>query len=212
MTGYMITFEGGEGAGKSTQAQRLYEAFEREGRKVLLTREPGGTKGAEAIRELLLFGGYSFSLRSEIMAHFTARCDHVDQIIKPALSQGYVVICDRYIDSTKAYQGYGLGNGDKDLIRYISNLSDLIALQPDLTLIFEAPYDIMRERCCARQGRVDRYEQLDENFHYRVLNGFKQIMMDNSDRCVRIDAHRNMEAIHQDVYDIVSQKLFELKQ
>ncbi|CAI3933712.1 Thymidylate kinase (Tmk) (PDB:3LV8) [Commensalibacter communis] len=212
MAGYLITFEGGEGAGKSTQSKRLYEAFKRDGRKVLLTREPGGTKGAEAIRELLLFGGYSFSLRSEIMAHFTARCDHVDQIIRPALSQDYIVICDRYIDSTLAYQGYGLGKGDQDLIQYIKQLSHLIALQPDLTLVFEAPYDVMRERCHARQGRVDRYEQLDENFHYRVLNGFKQIMIDHPNRCVRVDAYRDVEIIHQDVYDIVSRQLFESKQ
>lgn len=211
MTGYMITFEGGEGAGKSTQAQRLYEAFERDGRKVLLTREPGGTKGAEAIRELLLFGGHSLSLRSEIMAHFAARCDHIDQVMKPALNQGYVVICDRYIDSTLAYQGYGLSKGDPQLLQYIQTLSKLVELQPDLTLMFEAPYDVMRERCHARQGRVDRYEQLDETFHYRVLDGFKQIMADCPDRCVSINGHRDMDSVHQDVYELVSQKLFELK-
>lgn len=211
MTGYMITFEGGEGAGKSTQAQRLYEAFERDGRKVLLTREPGGTKGAEAIRELLLFGGHSLSLRSEIMAHFAARCDHIDQVMKPALNQGYVIICDRYIDSTLAYQGYGLGKGDPQLLQYIQTLSKLVELQPDLTLMFEAPYDVMRERCHARQGRVDRYEQLDETFHYRVLDGFKQIMADCPDRCIPVNGHRDVDSVHQDVYELVSQKLFELK-
>lgn len=208
----MITFEGGEGAGKSTQSRRLYETLMRAGHKVLLTREPGGTTGAEAIRELLLFGGHSLSLRSEVMAHFTARCDHVDTVIKPALAQDYIVICDRYIDSTLAYQGYGLGKGELTLIQYIHSLSDLIGLNPDLTLIFEAPYDIMRARCLARQGKIDRYEQLDENFHYRVLNGFKQIMMDNPERCVRVDAHKDMESVHQDVYELICQRLPELKQ
>lgn len=212
MTGYMITFEGGEGAGKSTQSQRLYEVLMKAGHKVLLTREPGGTTGAEAIRELLLFGGHSFSLRAEIMAHFTARCDHVDTVIKPALEQDYIVICDRYIDSTMAYQGYGLGKGDPALIQYIHKLSELIELKPDLTLVFEAPYDVMIARCLARKGKVDRYEQLDENFHYRVLNGFKQIMMENPQRCVRVDAHKDMESVHQDVYELISQRLSELKQ
>lgn len=212
MTGCLITFEGGEGAGKSTQSQRLYEVLMKAGHKVLLTREPGGTTGAEAIRELLLFGGHSFSLRAEIMAHYTARCDHVDTVIRPALEQGYIVICDRYIDSTLAYQGYGLGKGNESLIQYIHNLSNLIGLKPDLTLIFEAPYDVMIARCLARKGKIDRYEQLDENFHYRVLNGFKQIMMDNSDRCVKVDAHKDMESVHQDVYELIFQRLPELKQ
>ncbi|WP_346771180.1 dTMP kinase [Commensalibacter oyaizuii] len=203
----MITFEGGEGAGKSTQARLLYNTLKEQNKKVLLTREPGGTKGAEAIREMLLFGGHQFSLRAEIMAHFTARCDHVDNVIKPALDQGYIVICDRYIDSTLAYQGYGLGQGDNSLIAYIQQLSGLIGVKPDLTLIFEAPYDVMLARCKARQGKVDRYERLDDAFHYRVLNGFQQILQDNPDRCILVDANKDLDSIHQDVCTIIVNKL-----
>lgn len=213
--GCFITFEGGEGAGKSTQIQLLKERLEKDNIDFLLTREPGGTKGAEAIRELLLFGDCNFSLQAEIMAHFTARCDHVHQVIKPALKQGKVVICDRFVDSTLAYQGYGIGKENPEILNEIQKLSDLIRLTPHLTLIFEAPYAILEERCHKRQiqakTRPDAYEQKDQTFHHRVLKGFREIAKKNPDRCRIINADQPLEKVTQDLYTLVAQKLSELR-
>lgn len=214
MAGYFITLEGGEGAGKSTQAKLLFERLEKEGHDVLLTREPGGTKGAEAMRELLLFGQCDFSLRSEIMAHFTARCDHVDQVIRPALQQGKIVICDRYIDSTLTYQGYGIGKENSEILQFIQNLSQLINLQPDLTFVFTLPYEIMKQRCQERnrqkaqnnlgqEQKIDHYEKLDDAFHHRVLKGFQDILQNNPRRSHRINADQPMMDIHQNLYEII---------
>ncbi len=209
MSGYFITFEGGEGAGKSTQAQLLKEKLQKDNIDVLLTREPGGTMGAEAIRKLLLFGNCDFSLKAEILAHFTARCDHVDQVIKPALQQGKIVLCDRFIDSTLAYQGYGLGKENPDILEFIQKLSNLIDLIPNLTLIFDAPYETLIERCLKRQTKIDAYEQLGYDFHYRVLNGFQLIAKNNKNRCKVIKAHKLLHEVTREVYNLVTHKLSE---
>lgn len=211
MNGYFITFEGGEGAGKSTQAQLLSQQLIKKGFDVLLTREPGGTKGAEAIRKLLLFEDCHFSLPAEIMAHFTARCDHVTSVIKPAIAQGKIVICDRYIDSTLAYQGYGISQEDQTIFSLIQKLTDLIALQPQLTLIFDASYELMAERCHKRQGVIDHYEKLDIAFHQRVIKGFQTIAKNNSDRCVIVDANQSLSVVQENVYNIVVSRLSEYK-
>ncbi len=210
--GFFITFEGGEGAGKSTQAHLLKERLKQDNIDVILTREPGGTKGAEALRKLLLFGRCNFSLQAEIMAHFTARRDHVDQLIKPALNQGKIVVCDRYIDSTLAYQGYGLSEGDPDILFFIQKLSNLINLFPHLTLIFEAPFDILKKRRYKRQSQIDDYEKLEDSFHYRVLYGFKQIAKKNGKRCKIINANQSLQDVERDVYNLVFRKLSILKQ
>ena len=139
MTGLFITLEGGEGAGKSTQARLLAEWLRAQGHDVDLTREPGGTPGAEALRELLLFGGHGLCARAEVMAHFAARADHVEQRIAPMLARGGVVICDRFTDSTEAYQGYGLSHGDPAMLGLIATLRGLIPVAPDLTFMLEVP-------------------------------------------------------------------------
>lgn len=206
MTGHFITFEGGEGAGKSTQVKRLNDHLIKAGYDTLLTREPGGSEGAEALREFLLFGGHSLSLRSEIMAHFAARCDHIDQVIKPALEKGKIVICDRYTDSTLAYQGYGLGKGDQTILSFIQKLILLIDLQPEQTFIFTIPYAIAQQRIQQRSQKTDRYEQQNEDFHHRVADGFIQIAKDHPSRCHIINGHDKMETIEQIIFNKVHQQ------
>ena len=132
-----ITLEGGEGAGKSTQAQRLADRIAASGRPVLLTREPGGAPGAEAIRTLLLGGAIAWSPAAETHLHFAARAEHLAKAVLPALAAGTVVVCDRFADSTMAYQGYGLG-ADRALI---AALTRLLPIQPDITLLLQLTPD-----------------------------------------------------------------------
>ncbi|NHO31020.1 dTMP kinase [Acetobacter fallax] len=196
--GAFITFEGGEGAGKSTQLRAVAPRLVALGYDVIATREPGGSPGAEALRDLLLFGEHDLSARAEIMAHFAARCDHVDRVIRPAMGEGKIVLCDRFFDSTMAYQGYGRGNGDPALLALIRSLRDLVGLTPDLTILFEVGLETGRKRIAARAavsdaalpvaGTVDRYESADMAFHTRVAHGFDEIAREESDRFARISS------------------------
>lgn len=175
VTGAFITFEGGEGAGKSTQLRLVAEALRQKGHDVLTTREPGGSPGAEALRTLLLFGEAELSPRAEIMTHFAARCDHIDRVIVPALNAGRIVLCDRFSDSTMAYQGYGRAGGEADTLEMIRDLQKLIKISPDLTLLFSASPEVARKRLEGRGGATDRYETAGLAFHERVRHGFEQI-------------------------------------
>ncbi|GBQ39089.1 dTMP kinase [Komagataeibacter europaeus] len=205
MSGLFITFEGGEGAGKSTQARLLADHLRGLGLDVDLTREPGGTKGAEALRDFLLFGGHDLSPRAEVMAHFAARADHVDRRIAPALAAGKVVICDRFTDSTEAYQGHGLGNGDPALLDMIARLRALVPAVPDLTLVLRVPPAIAAARMAERaSARTDRYEALDTAFHARVAAGFDAIARRDAARCRRIDASATMDAVQDDIRAVVA--------
>nr|WP_220791443.1 dTMP kinase [Gluconacetobacter tumulicola] len=205
--GLFITFEGGEGAGKSTQVALLEAHLRAGGHDVVRTREPGGTPGAEALRDFLLFGGHDLSLRAEILAHFAARCDHVDRLIRPALARGAVVICDRFADSTMAYQGYGIGQGDPATIGLIDALTAQVGLVPDLTLVLALDRARARQRLDARGGRSDRYEAADEAFHARVAEGFETIARTHAGRCVRVSADQPVEAIARDVAQRVDARL-----
>ncbi|GCE82889.1 dTMP kinase [Komagataeibacter diospyri] len=205
MSGLFITFEGGEGVGKSTQARLLADYLRGRGLDVDLTREPGGTPGAEALRDFLLFGGHDLSSRAEVMAHFAARADHVDRRIAPALAAGKVVICDRFTDSTEAYQGHGLGNGDPVLLDMIARLRALVPAVPDLTLVLQVPPAIAAARMAERaNGRTDRYEALDTAFHARVAAGFDMIARRDATRCRRIDASAAMDAVQDDIRTVVA--------
>ncbi|GBQ90040.1 thymidylate kinase [Acetobacter nitrogenifigens DSM 23921 = NBRC 105050] len=193
--GAFITLEGGEGAGKSTQLRALAPVLTRMGYDVLTTREPGGSPAAEALRELLLFGGVAFSLRAEIMAHFAARCDHVDNVIRPAIEAGRIVLCDRFFDSTMAYQGYGQGRADPDVLALIARLSREVGLVPDITILFEVAPAIGRRRIEARAAAVtggvatlDRYEQADPSFHLRVAEGFAAVASSEPGRFLRVSS------------------------
>lgn len=187
--GLFITLEGGEGVGKSTQLKLLQAALLSAGVDVVTTREPGGSPGAEELRQVLLFGKNPLSLRAEILTHFAARYDHVDQVITPALEAGKVVVCDRFTDSTLAYQGYGRAEGNPDVLRLISRLQEQLGRDPDMTFLLEAPRDVARMRLAARGAPVDRYELSDEGFHARVLAGFREIARQNTARvrCIGTD-------------------------
>ncbi|MBB2202451.1 dTMP kinase [Gluconacetobacter tumulisoli] len=199
MPGLFITFEGGEGAGKSTQVRHLEAHLREGGYDVVRTREPGGTPGAEALREFLLFGGHDLSLRAEIMSHFAARCDHVDRLIRPALARGQVVICDRFVDSTLAYQGYGLGKGDPRILDLIRTLGTQVGVVPDMTFVLTLPRAQALVRLAARGQSSDRYEAADEAFHARVADGFDAIARADPGRCLSVAADRPADAVARDI-------------
>jgi dTMP kinase len=197
-----ISFEGGEGAGKSTQARRLAEALRQAGFEVVLTREPGGTSGAEAIRALLLNPATSLSPLADTLLHFAARADHVAQVIAPALKRGAVVISDRFFDSTLAYQGYGMGVKLAD----IDALIRLITLKPDLTLILEVSESIAKNRLAQRGDAADRYERMDAAMMARVANGFREIAASEPERCRLLDASKDTDTVFAAILEAVKAK------
>jgi dTMP kinase len=201
--GYFITLEGGEGAGKSTQARRLAAALAAAGVPVLRTREPGGAPGAERIRDLLLSPG-SWDRVTEAMLHFAARREHVVRSIRPMLEAGAWVICDRFADSTLAYQGAGQGLAYETWAR----LCDLTleGLQPDLTLILDLPVEVGLARAAGRSA-ADRYEGLGADFHARIRAGFHDIARREPARCVVLDAARDAEAVYAAIADTLRQRL-----
>ncbi|MEM7651378.1 MAG: dTMP kinase [Pseudomonadota bacterium] len=212
--GLFITFEGGEGSGKTTQINRLAQTLSQLGHKVITTREPGGTPEAEKVRELLVQrDGGEWTPMSEILLLFAARIQHVHHIIKPALEEGKIVICDRFTDSTMAYQGYG-HEMDLEQIKSIDELT-LGGFKPDLTLILDIdPEEGLKRsdrRLAAEQFQVthreDRYEQLDIEFHKRLRNGFLEIAKNEPERCHVIPAIQEIDAISGQVADIVREKL-----
>jgi dTMP kinase len=204
--GFFITLEGGEGGGKSTQTQLLSEALKGRGRDVVLTREPGGSPGAEAIRALLVTGDTKrWDGITETLLHYAARRDHVERTVRPALAQDKVVISDRFADSTMAYQGFGHGV-DRESIRTV-HTAVLGDFAPHLTLILDLPVDVGLERARKRGGDENRYEKMGREFHERLRRGFLAIASKEADRCVVIDAARPPQAIHADVLKAVLERL-----
>lgn len=189
--GVFITFEGGEGAGKSTAARRLAEFIRATGREVVLTREPGGTPGAEAIRALLLATATQLTPLADTMLHFAARADHVAEVIAPALARGAVVICDRFYDSTMAYQGYGLGVD----IAAIAGLVRLVGLIPDITFVLEVSDVVAKHRLASRGNAADRYEMMGADVMARIAAGFRAIALAEPERCVLVDASGDADAV-----------------
>jgi dTMP kinase len=188
--GIFITLEGGEGAGKSTQARLLADSLAADGIPVLRTREPGGAPGAELLRGLLL-GEARWSLPAETLLHFAARAEHVERTIRPAVDAGMWVVSDRFADSTMVYQGYGQG-ADR---RAIAALTDMIGLRPDLTLVLDVSVPTSLARLAQRGDAADRYESLGAPFFQRIRDGFRAIAADNPERCVLIDAEAGEEAV-----------------
>ncbi len=187
-----ISFEGGEGAGKSTQVRLLAAALTAGGHAVLCTREPGGAPNAEVLRGLLLSRAYAWSASAEIYLHFAARAEHIERTIQPALARGEVVISDRFADSTMAYQGYGLG-ADRSLI---AALSRLLPVRPGLTIILQASPGVAAQRIAVRNQALDRYESMDADFHTRVAAGFAAIAAAEPERCVVIPADGTAADVH----------------
>lgn len=190
--GRFITLEGGEGAGKTTQSTLLAEALAARGQQVLRTREPGGAPGAEMLRGILLGGTIDWSPRAETLLHFAARAEHVARTIEPALAAGTWIICDRFSDSTMAYQGYGQGADQ----RFIQQQVRLLGIIPDLTIVLDLPEAMIAERLRQRGGNADRYEKLGPAFHARVRAGFRAIAAQEPDRCKLIDASQEIPAVH----------------
>jgi dTMP kinase len=193
MTGRLITLEGGEGAGKSTQARMLADALCDLGIPVLRTREPGGAPGAEFLREVLLSGRIEWSPRAETLLHVAARMEHVAKTIRPAIEAGSWVVCDRFHDSTMAYQGFGQGV-DRGMIEV---LGSMVGIVPDLTLVLDVPRAVALARLRGRGEADDRYERLNEDFHRRVNEGFHSIAAQA--RCVLVDAEQEAAVVHESV-------------
>jgi dTMP kinase len=190
--GRFITLEGGEGAGKTTQSGLLADALKTRGFEVTRTREPGGSPGAELLRGILLGGSVDWSPPAETLLHFAARAEHVAKTIQPALAAGGWVICDRFYDSTLAYQGYGQGAGRE----FIAEQIRLLGLDPGLTIMLDVPEALASDRMRRRGGDADRYERLDAAFHARVRQGFRDIATAHPQRCVLLDASGDIQAVH----------------
>jgi dTMP kinase len=204
--GRFVTLEGGEGAGKTTQAQRLAGALRATGVVVVETREPGGTPGAEDIRRLLTTGETGrWSPLAETLLHCAARADHLRRRIKPALGAGQWVISDRFADSTMAYQGYGHGL-DRPFIAKLGAVV-LDGLLPDLTLIFDLPVHQGLLRAAQRAGREDRYEKMNPAFHEALRRGYLAIAEAEPTRCVVIDSSGDEETTWRQVRSAVRQRL-----
>lgn len=201
--GRFITLEGGEGTGKTTQSALLADALAARGLPVLRTREPGGSPGAELLRGILLSGSIDWAPRAETLLHFAARVEHVAKTIQPALTAGSWVICDRFFDSTLAYQGYGQG-ADRG---FIASLIGLLGIAPDVTLVLDVPDSIAAERMRRRGGSADRYERLDSAFHGRVRQGFREVATADPKRCVLLDASGDIQAVHTAIMTAVWTRL-----
>jgi dTMP kinase len=196
--GLFITFEGGEGAGKSTQIRLLADVLKAAGSDVVATREPGGSPGAEAIRALLVQGDTTrWDGVTEALLHYAARRDHVEKTIWPALRAGKAVLCDRFADSTTAYQGYGHGI-DRAVLDRI-RMAAIGDFAPDLTFVLDLPVEVGLRRAGARGGLENRYELMGEAFHERLRRGFLEIAAAEPARCVVIDATRPIDQIHTDI-------------
>lgn len=204
--GRFITFEGGEGGGKSTQARRLAAFLKAAGYETVLTREPGGSPGAEDIRSLLVDGDtHRWDTLTEAMLHFAARRDHVTKVVEPGLDRGAWVVSDRFADSTLAYQGYGHGLA-RNVIDQLYKLC-IDGLKPDLTVILDLPVETGLARAAVRGAGGDRYERMDPAFHERLRNGFLEIARLEPGRCVVIDATGPEDKVHKMVLDAVGERL-----
>jgi len=206
--GFFITFEGGEGAGKSTQVTRLAERLRAGGHEVLVTREPGGSPGAEAVRHVLLSGAAEpFGPVMEAILFAAARSDHVEQVIRPAVERGTVVLCDRFMDSSRVYQGV---TGDLDP-KFMAALEKVAVngMIPDLTLILDIEPEEGLRRASARRGAdaADRYEKETIDIHRRRREAYLDIADAEPERCIVVDAARPADEIAAVIERVVTAAL-----
>ena len=199
MPARFITFEGGEGAGKSTQLRLLHASLTGAGIRALVTREPGGAPEAEFLRGVLLSGAHDFAPEAETLLHFAARAEHLARTVRPALAAGTWVLCDRFFDSTDAYQGFGQG-ADRAAIGKLKAIMDP---QPDLTVILDVSEAVADARQAARDRAADRYDRLGPDFHARVADGFRRIAAEFPARCVLVDADADQETVAAAILHIV---------
>ena len=205
--GLFITFEGGEGAGKSTQVRVLAARLRATGREVVETREPGGSPGAEALRELVITGGADrWTPLSELLIMNAARDDHLHRTVRPALARGAVVVSDRFADSSRAYQGAG-GGGDAAVVAAVE-AAVVGRSAPDLTLILDLPVEAGLARAAHRGGH-DRFEKKGIAFHQRLRDAFLAIAASEPGRCVVLDAESPIDALAEAVWSSVEPRLVE---
>jgi dTMP kinase len=209
--GQFITFEGGEGVGKSTQIAVARDELERADLEVVMTREPGGTPRAERIRELLLSpDGESMTPACELLLMFAARATHIENLIRPAVMRGAWVVCDRFTDATFAYQGSARGMSQE----MIATLESLVQedLRPDLTILLDAPVDVALQRARVRNaGKTDRFEHEQQEFFERVRAGYLEIARREPQRVVVIDANRPVDDVSQSIRSTLRQFVSERK-
>ena len=203
--GLFISFEGIDGSGKSTQARRLAADLRAAGHKVVLTREPGGSPGAEDIRALVLEGDTDrWSPETEVLLFTAARRDHLERVIAPALAEGEIVICDRFVDSTRIYQGLGRA----DLRGLVDRLHELmIGCEPDLTVLIDIAPDVGLDRALSRAGGEARFEAFGEDLQTRMRAGFLALAKEHPRRFVVIDGGRGVDAVAADVARAVGARL-----
>ena len=214
MTGRFITFEGGEGSGKSTQIRLLADDLVKSGKAVLTTREPGGTPDAEEIRKLLVTGSADkWDKTTETLLFFAARRDHLKKKIEPAVAAGQVVLCDRFADSTLAYQGYGYGNDpeQQNLIKELYKRT-VGSFKPNMTILLDIPVEVGLKRS-RRAGNVElRFEDKELAFHERLRQAYLKMAKEDPERFVVIDATQPIPAIHQQILQAIKKKeLFKTK-
>jgi dTMP kinase len=203
-SGIFITFEGGEGAGKSTQIRRLADRLRRRGHDVLVTREPGGSPGAEAVRYVLLSGmAESFGVRMEAILFAAARNDHVEEVIRPALESGAIVLCDRFVDSSRVYQGV-TGNLEPDYIEALQRIATN-GVMPDLTFILDLPAEVGLGRARKRGGNEapDRFEREEIDTHEKRRQAYLDIAAAEPDRCRVIEAEQSEDDIAEQIFTLV---------
>jgi dTMP kinase len=207
MRGRFITFEGGEGSGKSTQAKLLADRLKRLGLQVVLTREPGGSPGAEVIRHVLLSGAAKpLGTHAEAILFAAARDDHVREIIQPALRKGHWVVCDRFADSTRVYQGT-VGNVDPRLIRALERIS-VRETKPDLTFVLDLPAEEGLARSARRRGgkTQDRFEGETLEFHQKLREAFRELTEQEPQRCILIDGTQMSKVVADTIWSIVNKR------
>ena len=202
--GLFITFEGGEGTGKSTQSKLLHDYFVSNKFDIILTREPGGCLESEEIRNLLVNGSIDkWDPITEALLHNAARREHVKKVIKPALENNKLVLCDRFIDSTIAYQGIGQGVD----INFLNILSSTTTenIKPDITFILDIDPLLASDR--RNNGKLDRMESVGVDFFIDIRNGYHQIAKENNNRCIMIDGEESQIDISNKINEIVMQRL-----
>ena len=207
--GRFITFEGGEGAGKTTQAKMLCDALNGAGIETVLTREPGGTFGAEAIRDLVLEGTSDrWSGMTELLLMYAARLDHVEKLIKPALERGVWVVSDRFVDSSLAYQGYARGLGP-DRVKAVHE-AVMGGFEPDLTILFDIDPILAQKRVETRGEDLSRFDAESIGFHKTLRDAFLDIANDSGERIFTLDAASSRDAVQTRILYAVTQKYPEL--
>lgn len=199
--GLFVSFEGGEGSGKSTQARLLVERAQAAGYRCLIIREPGGTDLGEQLRQILL-DGHALTVQAELLLFLAARAELVETVIRPALSQGTLVVCDRFSDSTLAYQGYGRGL-DVASVRTFNRWATG-GLEPDVTFLLDVPIELGRQR---KHTDADTFARQDDAFHTRVRQGYHYLAASAPDRWTVLDGSQPAEALAEQVWQRVRERL-----